>query len=100
MSDYSPGMFTVCPCCSSFEPNDLLLSSNHGIDPDGTLCGYPVGTHPVFGSECVAQNLVRNHIVYDLRTGRDPARDIARGRELGLDIDAIVHECRGVGGEI
>ncbi|GAC70811.1 hypothetical protein [Gordonia soli] len=83
-------LFSVCPCCKSYEPNEHLLRTNHGIEADGSLCGYQVGAHPSFGSECVAQNLVRNHIVYALRGGRDPSRDIARGRELGLDIDAIV----------
>ena len=44
---------------------------------------------------CVAQSLVSNHIHYDLTRGLDPARDIARGRTLGLDVEKIIAESLG-----
>lgn len=84
-----------CPCCGQREPNGWLLKTNHGIDPDGTLCGFTIGDHPNYGAMCVAQNLVSNHIYYDITRGLDPTRDIARGRQLGLDVDKIIAESLG-----
>lgn len=81
-----------CPCCGSREPNGWLLRNNHGINPDGTLCGFPIGEHPNYQAQCIAQSLVSNHIRHDLTHGLDPARDIARGRALGLDVEKIITE--------
>lgn len=86
----------TCPCCGKTEPNRFLLGNNHGIDRDGMLCGYPVGEHPIYGAMCVAQGLVRNHILCAVT--RDDGELLEersrRGRELGLDVDAIVAEGR------
>lgn len=84
----------TCPCCGETEPNGWLLTNNHGIKPDGTLHGFPIGQHPNYGSRCGAQYTVSNHIYYDVTQWRDGAleRSAARGRELHLDVDAIIAE--------
>lgn len=86
----------TCPRCGTHEPNGYLLHQNHGIDP-GTdnICGYPRGQHPNYGDKCLAQHLVTNHIIYDLRYGtpdlaQPRPRNIQRARQLGLDVDAII----------
>lgn len=85
----------LCPCCGSREPNGWLLRNNHGINPDGTLCGFPIGQHPNYQAHCIAQSLVSIHIYYAVTRGLDPARDIARGRTLGLDVEKIIAESLG-----
>lgn len=84
----------TCPRCGEHEPNGYLLTNNHGIGPDGTICGYASGEHPNYGSMCVAQFCVSNHIWHDVTRGRDASRSIARGKALGLDVDAIVNRAR------
>lgn len=85
-----------CPACGEVESHGWLLTINHGIDQDGTISGYPVGKHPILGGQCVAQSLVEAHIRYSIRTnGPDLAADVARGRELGLDVDEIVRDAGG-----
>lgn len=88
----------TCPSCGRGERNAILFENSHGyrVLDDGSLGGiggFPIKDHPIYGALCLAQVLVRNHIHYDVRTG-DPrlVRDMARGRELGLDVDAIVAE--------
>jgi hypothetical protein len=69
-----------------------LLRQNHGADPDQPgICGFPPGEHPNYAAMCVAQYLVRNHIIHATRTGNAEqlTRDKTRGRQLGLDVDAI-----------
>lgn len=83
----------TCPACGQHEPNGFLLRNNHGIDPgEEAVGGYPAGQHPIYRGQCVAQSLVTNHITYSVKTGNDEQleRDVARGRELGLDVDAII----------
>lgn len=84
----------TCPACGVTEPNGFLLTNNHGarLDPETlTVQGIP---RP--DGLCTAQWLVRNHITYSAQ--RDDVdqleRDAARGRELGLDVDAIVAAAR------
>lgn len=90
----------TCPCCGTTERNGFLLKLNHGIEEDGTVCGFPIGEHPSYGDRCVAQSLVTNHIRYAARNAAEGRqgwleqldRDVARGRELNLDVDQIVDE--------
>jgi hypothetical protein len=93
----------TCPRCDTTEPNGFLLEMNHGIDEPGkdTICGWPRGEHLVYGDRCVAQDLTRNHIWGAVVRGDDDdlARSVARGRELGLDTDAIITQARQDGGE-
>lgn len=47
----------TCPYCGAEEASDWLLSNNHGVPSD-------------FATErgiCVAMDLTRNHVVYDVR---------------------------------
>lgn len=92
----------TCPRCGETEPNDYLLEINHGIDPGAdTVSGWPRGEHPNYGDRCVAQDLVTNHIHYDVKHGNDDelSRSVARGRQLGLDTDAITAQARQDGGD-
>ena len=82
----------TCPACGTQEPSGYLLRQNHGADPDQPgICGFPPGEHPNYAAMCVAQYLVRNHIIHATRTGNAEqlTRDKTRGRQLGLDVDAI-----------
>lgn len=91
----------TCPSCGTTEPNGWMLNNNHGYRPGETgICGWPAGEHPIFGTRCVAQHLVTNHITYYVRHP-DPARlaeRMERGRALGLDVDAIIAAARSEGG--
>ena len=81
----------TCPACGTQEPS-YLLRQNHGADPDQPgICGFPPGEHPNYAAMCIAQYLVRNHIIHATRTGNAEqlTRDKTRGRQLGLDVDAI-----------
>lgn len=92
----------TCPRCGTTEPNGLLLSINHGIEPgEDTICGWPRGEHPIFGDHCTSQHLASNHIHYAVTHGTDDdlARAVDRGRTLGLDTDAIITQARQDGGE-
>lgn len=86
----------TCPCCGTTEPNVHLLYQNHGVEDDGIVHGYPQGEHPIYRDRCVAQDLVSNHITFAVRRSDDDnlARSVARGRELGLDTDAIIAQAR------
>ena len=82
----------TCPACGTTERNGHILRLNHGAEPGKPgICGFPAGKHPNYGAMCVAQSLVSSHIWGDAKHGR-PAldRSIIRGRELGLDVEAIV----------
>jgi len=87
----------TCPSCETTEPSGYLLSNNHGYDPETMqISGWPRFQHPNYGAMCTAQFLTRNHIIYAARhasadSGRDELdREMARGRALGLDVDAIL----------
>ena len=83
----------TCPCCGTQEPNGFVLRNNHGIDPgEDAICGFPIGEHPNFGDLCVAQWLTRNHIAWAVEHDDDIERYVERGRQLGLDVDAILAE--------
>lgn len=85
----------TCPCCGTREPNGYLLLQNHGIDVDDLgIGGFPPGQHPIYGGACVAQHLVRNHIIHAAQTGAvaQLKERMRRGRDLGLDVDSIIHE--------
>lgn len=88
----------TCPRCGETEPNGHLLNLNHGIDEPGedTISGWPRGEHLVYGNYCTAQFLVSNHIWGAVVRGDDDdlARSVNRGRELGLDTDAIIAQAR------
>lgn len=87
----------TCPRCGETEPNEYLLELNHGIDPGAdTVYGAARGEHAIFGDYCTAQFLVSNHIHGAVVRGADEelARDVARGRALGLDTDAIIAHAR------
>lgn len=83
----------TCPCCGTEELSGWLLTLNHGIEMDGTLCGSPIGQHPNYGGQCVAQSLVASHIAYFAKKP-DRADDLdgalRDGRELGLDVAGIL----------
>ncbi|MEZ5087738.1 MAG: hypothetical protein R2722_16350 [Tessaracoccus sp.] len=84
-----------CPSCGTDEPSGYLLSQNHGYEPgEPGISGFPFGGHPIYGAECVAQHLVRNHIIYAIRKGSTDmlVERCERGRSLRLDVDAIVRE--------
>lgn len=84
----------TCTRCGQTERNGLLFRQNHGMEPgEETICGWKRGEHPVFGDMCTAQYYKRNHIIYAVQNNTDALeRDMTRGRELGLDVDAIVAE--------
>lgn len=82
----------TCPACGTEERSGYMLRQNHGAEPGQSgICGFPPGGHPVYAAMCTAQYLVTNHITYATRKDNTEqlARDKARGRELGLDVDAI-----------
>jgi hypothetical protein len=87
----------TCPSCGRTERNGHLLSNHHGYQfgQEG-IGGWPLFQHPNYGAHCVAQSLVRNHIRFAVHTGRQAllADRSARGRELGLDVEAIIAEAR------
>ena len=89
----------TCPYCGVTEPNAFLLSNNHGIDTPGTdtISGYPKGEHPNFGPYCMAQYLIRNHLILAATRGdADFLEDQkARARAHHLDVDAILAEANG-----
>jgi hypothetical protein len=92
----------ACPRCGTTEPNGHLLYLNHGAEPgEDTIYGAARGEHLIYGDYCEAQYLTSNHIHYDVVHGHDDelARDVARGRELGLDIDAIIAQARQEAGD-
>lgn len=92
-------MPAICPCCGTCEPNAWLLRLNHGIElGDQAVSGYPAGQHPIYGGQCIAQNLVANHIYYAVKVGSVERleRDARRGRELGLDVEAIIRRAEVV----
>ncbi len=61
----------TCPSCETREPNRYLLRQNHGYDLDGEgIGGFPTLEHPIYGSMCVAQSLVSNHIDYAVKQDR------------------------------
>ena len=73
----------TCPCCGITEPNQHLLHQNHGQSP------------PRRSGLCVAQELVSGHIRHAIVYGWDHLpRSLARGRQLGLDVDAIAAQAR------
>lgn len=84
----------TCPYCGTAEPNGPLLSTGHGVDwRDGLISGFPFKQHPIFGDKCMAQWLVTNHIYYAVNHDSPSlGRDVAHGRELGLDVDQIIAE--------
>lgn len=85
----------TCPSCGTQEPNGYLLNTNHGYQPDAEgVCGFPRGAHPIYGAMCTAQYLVSNHITYAARRGdvASLAERQDRGRELGLDVEAITRD--------
>lgn len=87
----------TCPSCGTDEPSGYLLRNNHGVEPGAEgVCGFPRGQHPIYGGMCTAQYLVTNHITYYAR--RDEPEALAerqeRGRELGLDVEAIARQAR------
>lgn len=86
-----------CPACGTHEPSGYMLRQNHGAEPgEPGICGFPAGEHPIYGAECVAQNLVRNHITYAARHEQADmlAERMERGRALGLDVEAIAADAR------
>jgi len=88
----------TCPRCGVTEPNAFLLSNNHGIDAGtDTISGYPKGEHPNFGPYCMAQYLIRNHLILAVQRGdADFLEDQkARARFHRLDVDAILAEING-----
>lgn len=70
----------TCPACGATEPLGLLRR-NHT---------------PMPGGECIARYLVGNHIRYAARHDEPEylAQRMERGRQLGLDVDAILAEVR------
>jgi hypothetical protein len=58
--DRQPGGW-VCPSCGQVEPNQFLLGTNHGWDPDRPHLPFGHGRY------CVRQYLQRNHAAYDER---------------------------------
>lgn len=83
----------TCPWCGTTEPNPLLLHTNHGVtSPDGSIGGLPPGRHPIYGDQCLAQNLATHQLVYAIRTGRPGllAEATDRASRLGLDADAVI----------
>ena len=85
----------TCPRCGVTEPNVFLLANNHGIDVGtDTISGHPKGEHPNFGTYCMAQYLIRNHLILAAERG-DAAfleDQKARARAHRLDVDAIIAE--------
>ena len=69
----------ACPHCGTVEPNAFLLQNNH----------FP---NPRYGVQmCIAQTLTVSHIAYAARNGLEQLPGyLERGRELGLDVDAIL----------
>lgn len=87
----------TCPSCGTEERNGYLLQMNHGVNPEtGGVAHFPPGRHPIYGSSCVAQHLVTNHIRYAVRHDDEQmlTERIERGRALRLDVDAIVAAAR------
>lgn len=85
-----------CPFCGLTSPNEFLLTINHG----------PESVRAQRDGTCMAQWLTSNHIrvmaakVADRKRKRTAAEEqslrdqlaerVARGRELGLDVDALL----------
>lgn len=81
----------TCTHCGTHEPSGHLLRQNHGVDPDGIST-----TTTQARGLCTAQWLVTNHITYAVKHGtvEQLARDSDRGRQLRLDVDAIIAAAR------
>lgn len=87
----------TCPACGTEEHSGYMLRQNHGAEPgEPGICGFAPGEHPVYGAECLAQHLVRNHITYAARHDQADmlAERMDRGRTLGLDVEAIAAAAR------
>ena len=87
----------TCPCCGTTEPNAYLLSINHGFDLlRGTIYGFPVGQHPIYGKRCTKQTLIDSHIRYATVRGLSDLLEecASTGRRIGLDVDAIIADAR------
>ena len=99
----------ICPWCHREERNALLLMQNHWVGE------REPGEYdwPTEHGRCIAQDLTRNHVAYDVRviqTGgtwdrsccgqhrsyRDDcaratlARDVERAREVGVDVSDLL----------
>lgn len=61
-----------CPWCRKVEPSESLLQTNH----------WPVSALSLEERACIAMNLTRNHLIYDLQEGRDPRMSEARARDV------------------
>ena len=83
-----------CPICGYEESSGWLVRINHGVGPDG-YAQWPGGTHPNYGAQCLAQNLITGHLRRTAGTG-DPHLDsyIERGRALGLDVEQILADAQ------
>ena len=85
-----------CPICGYQETSGWMVRINHGVGPDG-YNRWPNGEHPIYGSQCLAQNLVTGHLRRTAGTD-DPHLSvyIERGRALGLDVDQILADAQRV----
>lgn len=84
-----------CPICGYQEASGWLVRINHGVGPDGSIGSYPPREHPIYGPQCLAQNLITGHLRRTAGTG-DPHLDsyIERGRALGLDVEQILADAQ------
>lgn len=82
----------TCPACAPRNEAATCCARTTGAEPGQPgICGFQPGERPSYAAMCTAQYLVTNHIAYATRKDNTEqlARDKARGRELGLDVDAI-----------
>lgn len=79
-----------CPVCGREEATGWLVVNNHGVDQHGSMSGYPPGQHPIYGAQCLAQNLIENQLRRAVNRRQDLTQVSARAREVGLDVDTII----------
>lgn len=86
----------ACPICGHQEPSGWLVRNNHGVGPEG-WGAWPDGEHPIYGHQCLAQNLVTGHLRRTAGTDSPHLDEYkARGRELGLDVDQIIADAQRI----
>lgn len=85
-----PPAVATCPCCGCTADADLIRDW-HGINPDGTILGWPVGEHPVYGALCHEQwdaAVAIQYATHSAPSWLPGAR--ATARRLGLDPDLVI----------
>lgn len=95
--DHDTVTVRICPACGTWEPNEMLLANNHGIDRDD-LVQWPDGEWGNDGAYygrrwCIALDLTANHATY--ADGHLHSRQLAMLVQLRPEVRQLYeHEVR------